>query len=149
MNIKAINYSQQEIEYFTQHVLHHKQAFNWLLEHNKHELLATLEAIRDDKKAFQFLINGQFFVLAAFVNAIWDDANAFQFLIKTKAYDWAACANIVNGDDKAEVALKTAHKNHFVQLAKAIQSRIHEDGDRLTTPVGIFKSMFNFKKKFD
>ena len=112
------------------------------------ELLATLDAIRDDKKAFRFLFEGKHVVLAAFVNAIWDDEKAFKFLLDMKEFDWAACANIVNGDEKAEIALKKAGKEHFVLLAHAIQARIHEDGDRTVSPIGVLKNIFNFKKAF-
>jgi hypothetical protein len=41
-------------------------------------------------------------------------AKAFKFLIDRKAFDWAACANFINGDDKAEEALKRAGKHHYV-----------------------------------
>ena len=88
-------------------------------------------------------------VLAAFVNTIWDDEKAFKFLIASKAYDWAACANIINGDEKAEAALRASGKFHFVALAKSILGKIHDDGDRATTPWGVMKNLFDFKKKFD
>lgn len=112
------------------------------------ELLATLDAIRDDKKAFKYLLNHKHVQLAAFVNAIWDDEKALKFLLDIKAYDWAACANIINGDEKAEIALKKTGREHFVLLAHAIQARIHEDGDRNVSPIGVLKNIFNFKKAF-
>lgn len=140
------HYSTFAIEQFTRHVLNDTAAFNWLVNNGYRELVATLDAIRDDKKAFKYLIESKHFVLAAFVNTIWDDEKAFKFLIDSKAFDWAACANIINGDDKAEEALRTHGKVHYVQLAKAIQGRIHEDGDRATTPWGVMKNLFNFRK---
>jgi len=136
------------IENFGKHIHGDVQAFNWLIEHDYRELVATLDAIRDDKNAFKYLIDGKYFELAAFVNAIWDDSKAFKFLIDNKAFDWAACANFINGDDKAEEALKRAGKHHFVALAHSILGRIHEDGDRNTSPTGVIKNMLDFKKAF-
>jgi hypothetical protein len=143
------HYSTFAIEQFGRHIHGDVEAFNWLINNDYRELIAVIDAIRDDKKAFNFLIDGKHMELAAFVNTIWDDFKAFKFLINSKAYDWAACANVVNGDEKAEAALKAAGKGHFVALAKAILGRIHEDGDRATTPWGIMKNLFDFKKKFD
>lgn len=142
------HYSTLAIEQFGKHIHGDIEAFNWLMEHNCRELIATIDAIRDDKKAFKYLIDGKHFELAAFVNAIWDDTKAFKFLIDIKAYDWAACANIINGDDKAEQALRAAGKSHYIAVAQAILGRIHEDGDRNTSPTGIIKNMLNFKKAF-
>lgn len=141
-------YSAEAIHHFTRHVNKDTGSFNWLMNNGFLELIATLDAIRDDKKAFRFLMKGKHVELAAFVNAIWDDEKAFKFLLDLKAFDWAACANIVNGDDKADAALKKAGKEHFVLLAHAIQSRIHEDGDRNVSPIGVLKNIFNFKKAF-
>ena len=107
-----------------------------------------MDAIRDDKNAFKFLIEGKYFELAAFVNAIYDDSKAFQFLIDQKAFEWAACANFINGDDKAEQFLIAHNKQHFVAVAHAILGRIHEDGDRNTSPSGVLQNIFNFKKAF-
>src|SRR5258708_38404498 len=121
------HYSAFSIEMFTKYVFNDTEAFNWLVDNNYRELLATFDAIRDDKNAFKFLIESKEFELAAFVNAIWDDEKAFHFLISRKAFDWAACANVINGDDKAEAALKRAGKPQYVYLAKAILGRIHED----------------------
>ena len=87
-------------------------------------------------------------VLAAFVNAIWEDEKAFQFLMRVKAFQWAATANLINGDEKAEEFLKRSGNAHYVLLAHAIQSRIHEDGDRNTTPTGVLSNLLNFKKAF-
>lgn len=141
------HYSAYAIDQFTKHVLFNDAAAsNWLIENDYRELIATIDAVRDDKAAFQFLIKGKHFELAAFVNTIWDDEKAFKFLIDKKAFDWAACANIVNGDEKAEEALLRHNKKHFVQLARAIQSRIREDGDRAVSPWGVLQGMFNFKK---
>jgi hypothetical protein len=140
-------YSKEAINHFTRHVLHETASFNWLMNNGYQELLATIDAIRDDKKAFHLLMKNHV-ILAAFVNAIWDDEKAFKFLMDAKAYDWAACANIINGDDKAEDFLKKVNKEHFVLLAHAIQSRIHEDGDRNTSPIGVLKNIFDFKKMF-
>ncbi len=139
-------YSTFAIEQFTKYVQNDTAAFNWLVANHYRELIAVLDAIRDDKKAFEYLINGKYFELAAFVNTIWDDEKAFKFLIEHKAFDWAACANIVNGDDKAEEALRKAGKVHFVYLAEAIQGRIHEDGNRSTTPWGVMKNLLDVKK---
>ncbi|MBS1650519.1 MAG: hypothetical protein JSU07_00785 [Bacteroidetes bacterium] len=141
-------YSTHAIDQFTRHCLKDTIGFNWLMNNGYKELIATLDAIRDDKKAFAVLMQNKHFELAAFVNAIWDDSKALKFLLDRKAYDWAACANIINGDDKAEEALKRAGKKHFILLAHAIQSRIHEDGDRNVSPLGVFKNMLNFKKAF-
>ncbi|MGZ3932566.1 MAG: hypothetical protein ACXVP0_14895 [Bacteroidia bacterium] len=140
------HYSAYAIEMFTKHVFNDSEAFNWLVENNYRELIATLDAIRDDKNAFKFLIESKQFELAAFVNAIWDDQKAFRFLIDRKAFDWAACANVINGDDKAEEALKRAGKEQYAYLAKAILGRIHEDGDRNISGWGVIKNVFNFKK---
>jgi nicotinic acid phosphoribosyltransferase len=118
----------------------------WLMSNGYRELIATIDAIRDDKNAFQFLMDNKHIELAAFVNAIWEDAKAFKFLIDMKMYDWAACANIINGDEKAIEALKRADKIHFIGLALAIQARIHEDGDKATSPWGVMQNMLNFKK---
>jgi hypothetical protein len=141
------SYSAEVINHFTKHVLRDTASFNWLMNNGYQELLATLDAIRDDKRAFNILMK-KHVILAAFVNAIWDDEKAFKFLMDAKAFEWAACANIVNGDDKAEAFLKRIKKENFVLLAHAIQSRIHEDGDRNTSPVGVLKNIFNFKKMF-
>ena len=143
------HYSTFAIEQFGKHIHGDVEAFNWLANNNYRELLATLDAIRDDKNAFKFLIEGKHFELAAFVNAIWDDSKAFKFLIDRKAFDWAACANFINGDDKAAEALKRAGKPHFVALAHSILGRIHEDGDRNTSPAGVIKNMLDFKKAFE
>ena len=141
-------YNSETINHFTRHVMGDTASYNWLVNNNYNELIATLDAIRDDKIAFKFLMTHKHLLLAAFVNAIWDDGEAFRFLWNAKAYEWAATANIINGDDKAEAVLKKANKEHFVLLAHAIQSRIHEDGDRNIGPVGALKSIFDLKKAF-
>jgi hypothetical protein len=136
------------IDHFTKYVLGNTASFNWLMNGGYKEFIATLDAVRDDKKAFQYLLTNKHIILAAFVNAIWDDEEAFRFLMKAKAFEWAACANIINGDDAAEEFLKKAKKENYVLLAHAIQSRIHEDGDRNVSPIGALKNMLNFKKAF-
>lgn len=141
-------YSSESINHFTRHVMGDTSSYNWLVANNYQELIATLDAIRDDKVAFKFLMTNKHVLLAAFVNAIWDDSSAFQLLWKAKAFEWAATANIINGDDKAEVFLKNIKKEHYILLARAIQSRIHEDGDRNVGPVGALKNIFDFKKAF-
>ena len=141
-------YPAEAINQFTRHVLRDTSGFNWLIEHGYKELLATLDAIRDDRDAFKFLLDNNYAILAAFVNAIWDDSKALQFLLDLKQFEWAACANVINGDEKAEEFLNRTGRKHYVALAHAIQSRIHEDGDRMTTPVGVLRSIFNFKKLF-
>jgi hypothetical protein len=141
-------YSREAITHFTRHVLRDTASFNWLMNNGYNELLATLDAIRDDSKAFKYLMTNKHVILAAFVNSIWDDEKAFEFLMKAKAYEWAACANIINGDEKAEEFLKKVKKEHFVLLAHAIQSRIHEDGDRNVGPIGALRNMLDFKKAF-
>lgn len=146
MKTQLKTYSKEVIEKFTQHVLKDTAAFNWLILNNYKELVATLDAIRDDKKAFEFLIKSKHYHLAAFVNAVWDDESAMEFLIKIKQPDWAACAKIIDGDEKAEQVLLQLNKKHFVDLAYAIQSRIREDGDRFSSPVHAFQSIFNIKK---
>lgn len=143
------HYSAHAIDMFTRHVLNDTPGSNWLIENNYRELIAVIDAIRDDKFAFKYLIDGKHFVLAAFVNAIWEDAGAFKFLIDNKQFDWAAAANIINGDDKAEAALESAGKKHFIMMAHAIQSVIRADGDRAVSPMGVIKSMLNFKKAFE
>lgn len=143
------HYSTHAIEMFTKHVNQDQDGSKWLIENGYQELLATLEAIRDDKKAFLFLMENKHFELAAFVNAIWDDSKAFKVLIDKKAFDWAACANIINGDDKAKEALMRVGKIVFVNLAIAIQRRIHEDGDRNVSPWGVFRNLFDLKKYKD
>ncbi|MGZ3921760.1 MAG: hypothetical protein ACXVNO_01400 [Bacteroidia bacterium] len=140
------HYSTHAIDQFTRYALKDTAGFNWLMNNGYRELIATFDAIRDDKAAFRYLMENKHFVLAAFVNAIWEDEKAFKFLLDAKAYDWAACANIINGDDKAEVALKKAGKENYVLLAHAIQSRIHEDGDRNMSPWGVMQNLLNFKK---
>lgn len=141
-------YSAEAIKQFTRYVLGDTAAFNWLMLNGHRELIATLDAVRDDKVAFKFLMLNKQFILAAFVNAIWDDDKAFQFLMRAKAFEWAACANIINGDDQAEEFLKKAKREHYVLLAHAIQSRIHEDGDRNTGPIGAFRNLLDFRKAF-
>jgi len=141
-------YTQHTIEMFTKFVNQETEGFNYLMNNGYPELLATLNAIRDDKKAFKYLIDNKHFELAAFVNSIWDDSKAFKLLLDRKAYDWAACSNIINGDQKAEQTLIMAKKPHFVVLAYAIQRRIHEDGDRNVSPWAVFQNVFNFKKAF-
>ncbi|MBA2611716.1 MAG: hypothetical protein H0U95_07090 [Bacteroidetes bacterium] len=140
------HYSTFAIDQFTRHTMHDTAGFNWLMNNGYKELLAVLDAIRDDKKAFKFLMDNKHFVLAAFVNAIWEDEKAFKFLMDAKAFQWAACANIINGDEKAEEFLKTSGNEHYVLLAHAIQMRIHEDGDRNVSPWGVMKNLLNFKK---
>jgi hypothetical protein len=142
------HYSTHAIDQFTRHVLKDTAGFNWLMNNGYRELIATIDAIRDEKGAFKFLMENKHIVLAAFVNAIWEDQKAFKFLMDAKAFEWAACANIVNGDDKAEDFLKSIGKESFVLLAHAIQSRIHEDGDRNISPAGVLRSLFDFKKAF-
>lgn len=139
-------YSTEAIDRLTRHCLKDTSGSDWLLSNGYLELIAVLDAVRDDKRAFQFLIDKKHFVLAAFVNAIWEDQSAFKFLLDAKAYDWAAAANIVNGDEAAEAALRRAGKMHFVLLAHAVQSRIHEDGDRNMSPLGVLNNLFNLKK---
>lgn len=141
-------YPAEAIEMFAKHVNQHTEGFNYLVNNGYPELLATIDAIRDNKKSFKYLMDNKHFELAAFVNAIWDDSVAFKVLLDKKAYDWAACANFINGDDKAKEALLRVHKPHFVNLAYAIQRRIHEDGDRNVSPWGVLQNMFNFKKIF-
>jgi len=140
------HYSTFAIEQFTKYINNDVEAFNWLIENNYRELIATLDAIRDDKNAFRFLIESKYFELAAFVNAIWDDENAFKFLIDRKAFDWAAAANMINGDDKAEYALVSHGKKHYAAMAYAIQARIREDGDRNITGWSMLKNVFSWKK---
>ncbi len=139
-------YSTHAIDQLTRHTLKDTNGFNWLMNNGYKELIAVLDAVRDDKVAFKYLMDNNHLELAAFVNAIWDDQNAFKFLMEAKAFDWAAAANIINGDDNAEEALRRAGKMHFVLLAHAIQSRIHEDGDRNMSPWGVMKNLLNFKK---
>ena len=50
------HYSTYAIEQFANHVQGDVAAFNWLINNDYKELIATLDAIRDDKKAFKFLI---------------------------------------------------------------------------------------------
>lgn len=142
------HYSIHAIDMFTRHVLNDTPGSNWLVENNYRELIAVIDAIRDDKKAFKYLIANKHFELAAFVNAIWEDEKAFQFLIKQKAFDWAASANMICGDDKAEAALERAGKNHFVMMANAIQSVIRKDGDNAMSPMNALRNMFDFRKAF-
>jgi len=142
------HYSTHAIDMFTRHVLNDTPGSNWLIENNYRELIAVLDAIRDDKFAFKYLIDGKHFELAAFVNAIWEDASAFKFLIDRKAFDWAATANYINGDEKAEAALNRAGKKHYVMLGNAIQSVVRADGDRAVSPMGVIKNMLDFKKAF-
>lgn len=141
-------YSAETINHFTKYVFNDVASFNWLMNNGYRELIATLDAIRDDKIAFKYLMLNKHIILAAFVNAIWDDHKALQFLLKAKAFEWAACANIINGDEQAEEFLKKAKLEHFVLLAHAIQSRIHEDGDRNTGPINAFKNLLDFRKAF-
>lgn len=142
------HYSTHAIDQFTRHVLKDTSGFNWLMNNGYRELIATIDAIRDEKGAFKYLMDNKHVILAAFVNAIWEDQKAFQFLMKAKAFEWAACANIVNGDEKAEIFLKNIGKESYVLLAHAIQSRIHEDGDRNISPAGVLRNLFDFKKAF-
>lgn len=136
-------YSKEAIEKFTEHVKEKAEGFNYLLENNYRELLATLDAIRGDKGAFAFLMKTKQFELAAFANAIWEDASAFKLLMDKKVYEWAAVANIVNGDEKAVLFLKKLGKEHYINLAMAIQARIRQDNDKQSN---IFNMMNIFKK---
>lgn len=136
------------IDNFTKYVLREPSGFNYLMNNNYKEFIATLDAVRDDKKAFKYLMDNKHIILAAFVNSIWDDEKAFEFLMKAKAYEWAACANIINGDDKAADFLKRIKKENYVLLAHAIQMRIHEDGDRNVSPIGAMQNIFNLKRAF-
>jgi hypothetical protein len=146
MKVVLKTYPKGVIEKFTEHVYRSTEAFNWLILNDYKELVATLDAIRDDKKAFEYLIKTKHYHLAAFVNAVWGDEDAMEFLIQVKQPDWAACARIIDGDEKAEQVLLKLNKKHFVELAYAIQSRIREDGDRFSSPIYVFQSIFNFKK---
>jgi hypothetical protein len=146
---KFKKYPPDAILHFSRHVERDRESSAWLIRNGYRELIATIDAVRDDKKAFQYLLGeGKHPELAAFVNAIWDDDDALRFLLDRKAFAWAACASVVNGDEKAENFLINAKRPDFVKLAFAIQKRIREDGDRNTTPVGVLKSIFNFKKMF-
>ena len=140
------HYSTHAIDMVVKFVNQDAEGYTWLLSNGYQELVATLEAVRDDKKAFKFLMDNKHFELAAFVNAIWDDDKAFSVLLDKKAFDWAACANIINGDEKAKEVLIRVKKGHFINLAIAIQRRIHEDGDRNVSPWGVFKNLINLKK---
>ena len=142
------HYSNYAIDQFTRHVLNDTSGYNWLMNNGYKELIACIDAIRDDKKAFNFLMENKHYILAAFVNAIWDDQKAFKFLMDAKAFEWAASANLINGDDKAEEFLNKSGFKHYVLLAHAIQSRIHDDGDRNIGPLGTFKNIFNIKQAF-
>jgi hypothetical protein len=141
-------YSTHAIDSLTRHCLKDTSGFNWLMNNGCKELIAVLDAVRDDKSAFKYLMENKHYELAAFVNAIWEDPKAFKFLMDAKAFEWAAAANIINGDEKAEEFLRKTGKMHFVLLAHAIQSRIHEDGDRATSPWGVMQNLLNFKKAF-
>ena len=66
------HYSTFAIEQFGKHIHGDVEAFNWLINNDYRELIAVIDAIRDDKKAFKFLIDGKHMVLAAFVNTIFD-----------------------------------------------------------------------------
>ncbi len=136
------------INHLTRHIMRDTSGFNWLMEHQYNELIAVFDAIRDDRRAFTLLMQQKYFILAAFVNAIWDDEKALKFLMDLKAFEWAACANRINGDHSAETFLKRIQRDDYILLAHAIQSRIHEDGDRNLSPIGVFKNIFNFKKMF-
>lgn len=146
MKYQLKSYPKEAIEKFTQHVYQNTSAFNWLILNNYKELIAVLDAIRDDKKAFEFLIKSKHFHLAAFVNAVWDDEEAMKFLIQIKQPDWAACAKIIDGDTTAEEVLLKLNKKHFVDLAYAIQARIREDGDKFISPIHAFQNIFNISK---
>lgn len=141
-------YPKVSIQYLTRHIMRDTAGFNWLMEHEYTELIALFDAIRDDRRAFAMLMDNKYFILAAFANAIWDDEKALKLLMDMKAFEWAACANRINGDVSAEEFLKRIQREDYVLLAHAIQSRIHEDGDRNVSPIGVFKSIFNFKKMF-
>jgi hypothetical protein len=136
-------YSREDIEKFTLHVLEKPEGYNYLVENKLLELLATLDAIRGDSKAFAFLMRSKEFALAGLVNAIWDDAAALKMLMDNKFFVWAAVANIVNGDEKAIQLLTSTNNNHYVALGLAIQKRIREDNDRNSN---LFNFMNFFKK---
>lgn len=146
MQVHLKTYPKEVIETFTRYVYQDTAAYNWLFLNNYVELIATLDAIRDDKNAFQYLIKNKHYHLAAFVNAVWDDDSAIEFLIKIQQPDWAACAKIIDGDETAENILIQLNKKHFVDLAKAIQQRIREDGDRAVSPINAFYNILNIKK---
>jgi hypothetical protein len=139
-------YSQKTIEQFTRYVHGDSGGLNYLIEHKHQDLLATLDAIRGDSDAFKLLMNSKKFILAAFANAVWEDKQALQLLLKF-APEWAAMVNIINGDENAIRFLILNKKQHYINLAHAIQTRIREDGNRSTNPFQMLKNIFSFRKK--
>lgn len=139
-------YSQKTIEKFTDYVNGDSGGLNYLIEHQHRDLMATLDAIRGDDEAFKLLMNSKKYILAAFVNAIWEDRQALQLLLKF-APEWAAMVNIIDGDEKAIRFLLLNKKEHYVNLAISLRSRIHSDGDRATNPFQSLKNIFSFRKK--
>ena len=55
------HYSTFAIEQFCKHIHGDVEAFNWLINNDYRELIAVIDAIRDDKKAFKYLIDGKIY----------------------------------------------------------------------------------------
>ena len=106
-------------------------------------LLITFLGNTQTKKS-QLLNNGSW--LGTIIRA---DSNTIQFNFISSLKKGKQVIYIINGDEKAELALRSAGKYHFIALAKTILGKIHDDGDRATTPWGVMKNLFDFKKKFD
>ncbi len=141
----VVKYNQKTYEMFTAHVNGSTEGLNYLVEYGHRELIAVIDAIRDDTHAFKFLMNNKFFIQAAFVNAIWEDKEAFKLLMQYEP-EWAAMANLIEGDEKAIEFLSSRKKDYMINLALAIQKRIRQDGDRAASPFSALKSIFKPKK---
>ena len=141
-----LNYPKKTIEQFTAYINGDVGGLNYIMENREKDLMATFEAIRGDDEAFKYLMDNKKFILAAFANAIWEDKEAFKLLMKFDP-DWAAMVNVIEGDERAIHHLLVNKKEHYLNLARSIQSRIHEDANRNTHPFAIFKNLFGKKKK--
>jgi hypothetical protein len=143
--VKVFRYDALTMKMLSAYALGHLEGLNYLLEKNYKELIAMIDAIRDDSKALKYLMDNKYYFHAAFVNAIWEDEKAFQLLLKHEP-DLAAASRVIDGDSKAQDMLEKRGKKEVLEMAFAIQKRIREDGDRAVNPLNAFTSIFKKKK---
>lgn len=82
------------------------------------------------------------------MNSIWEDQKAFKFLMDAKAFDWAAAANIINGDEKAEAALKRAGRIISFGWHMPFRAEFMKTETGRLVRWGVMKNIFDFKKAF-
>lgn len=143
--VKQFQYDSKTMKMASAYALGHLEGLNFLLEKNLRELVAVVDAVRDDSKALKYLMDNKYYFHAAFVNAIWEDDKAFQLLLKHAPY-LAAAARVIDGDLKAHEMLEKRGQSDILEFAYAIQKRIREDGDKAVNPLNAFTSIFKKKK---